>query len=278
MIQCPKCGTRNDDKSKFCLNCGNSLNASNMSDFQNVNNQSYAPRGQNDSRRIDENRHVNAQQQSYEARGQNDPRRIDENSHVSKQQQKNTQQVNNLPQANSQQQSANQSSNNSGGSILDKLSGLSMPIKILGFIVCCCVGILIVSSLMGGVSDQGSLASTSSYGDNSYDNVFDTFNKADCKEINYNTWNNNPNRYNGENIKLQGRVMQVSEGHNDGNYLLLYVDDDYNQLAYVEYYQNMNIDEGDWITVYGVSDGSYTYPTANGGTYTVPSVYGAILE
>ena len=45
-----------------------------------------------------------------------------------------------------------------------------------------------------------------------------------------------------------------------------------------EYYNNTNFVEDDWVTVYGVCAGSYTYKTTSGGTYTVPSMYGAILQ
>lgn len=292
MVQCSKCGTMNDDKSKFCSNCGNSLNTSNMFDFQleKSQQQNNEPRGQNDPRRIDENQHVNAQQQKYEQRGQNDPRRIDERYHVSNQQQTSEQWDNNdssrinqqntytQSQAYQQQGSSNQNYNNkSNDSIMDKISNLSTPVKIIGLVVCCCIGILVVGSLMGGVSDQGSLPSSSS-NDNSYGGIFDSFSKADCKEINYKELNKNPDKYTGENIKLYGTVMQISEGNSEGNYLLMYVNGNYNQLAYVEYYNDTNIVEDDYITVYGVCGGSYSYTTKIGGTNTVPSVYGAILE
>ena len=262
MIQCPNCGCMNDDKRKFCSDCGKSLSGS-IYDFQLGK----------------------SQQQNNDSRVNNDPRRIDEREHVYKNprvdnqpQVNNQQRVNNIPQTNNQQQNTNYNNNNSNGSIFDKISGLSLPIKIIGFIVICCIGILVISSLMGGIGDKGSLPSDNSYNSNSYGNVFDSFSKSDCKEISYKELNKNPDRYYGDNIKLQGRIMQISEGNPNGNYMLMYVNDDYNQLAYVEYYNNTKFVEDDWVTVYGVCAGSYTYKTTSGGTYAVPSMYGAILQ
>jgi len=277
----------NDDASKFCSACGSSLVRSNDFDFrlgksQGQNNES---RGSNDPRRIDENQHiynrpqVNNQRPVNQSRGSNDPRRIDEKEHVYKQPRTSNQPtVNTQPQTTAQQQNTNYNNNQSNGSIMDKIFNLSTPIKIIGIIVLCCIGILIIGSLMGGVSDKGSLSSDSSYSDNNYGNVFDSFSKSGCKEINYKELNKNPDKYYGDNLKLQGRIIQISEGNADGNYLLMYVNDDYNQLAYVEYFNNTNFVEDDWVTVYGVGAGSYTYRSQGGGTYTVPSMFGAILE
>lgn len=301
MIKCLSCGAENVDSNKFCSECGKSLENVNPFDFQlqksetrgqndprriderqHVNNQQpYGQQAEGDPRRIDERYHVSNQQQTNGQQGNKDPRRIDERYHVSKNPQMNNgQQVNNQPQVSNQQQNTNRNTGSqSNGSIMDKISNLSLPVKIIGFIAICCIGILIVSSLMGGISDKGSLYSNdNNYQDNSYGSVFDSFNKADCKEINYKELNKNPDRYAGDNIKLKGRVMQISEGHSDGNYLLMYVNDNYDQLAYVEYYNDTNIVEGDYITVYGVCGGSYSYTTTIGGTNTVPSVYGAILQ
>ena len=285
MIKCLYCGAMNEDDNKFCSDCGKSLTNSNLTDFQERNNQqqNYNQQRNNDPRRIDERQHVNNQpqvnnqQRVDQPRGRDDPRRIDERRHEYNQPRVNNQQrVNTQPQVNNQQQRTSQSSNNSGG-IFDKIKNLSTPVKIIGLIAICCIGILVVSSLMGGVSDKGTLSSDSSSGTSS-GNIFDSFSKADCKEINYKQLNKNPDAYYGENIKLSGRIMQISEGNSDGNYLLMYVNDNYDQLAYVEYDGDTNFVEDDWVTVYGVCGGSYSYATTSGGTNTVPSVYGAILE
>ncbi|AWX32051.1 zinc ribbon domain-containing protein [Methanosphaera sp. BMS] len=288
MIKCLNCGSLNEDDDKFCSECGQQLTTSGIGDFQQQN---YNQRGQNDPRRIDEQEHtfnqpkVNTSQGIDQPRGQNDPRRIDEEKHTFNQPRtnrlppiNNNQQVNNQPQVNSQQQSTNQNTGKSGGSMLDKISNLSLPIKIIGVILLCCIGILIVGSLMGGISDKGSLSTSSDSGYNTTGNILSSFNKADCKEINYKELNKNPDKYYGDNIKLRGRIMQISEGNSGGNYLLMYVNDQYDQLAYVEYYNDTNFVEDDWVTVYGVCGGSYSYTTKIGGSNTVPSVYGSILE
>jgi len=161
MIRCLFCGADNEEGSKFCSKCGNSLQNTNNFDFRQQNNQqqNYESRGQNDPRRIDERQHVSNQQQTYGQSGNKDPRRIDERHHVSNNPQiNNRQQVNNKPQVNNRQpvdtrpQVNNQqqgtyrnTNNNSNGSILDKISNLSLPVKIIGFIAICCIGILIVT-------------------------------------------------------------------------------------------------------------------------------------
>ena len=156
MIKCLFCGADNEEGSKFCSKCGNSLVNTNTTDFRQDNNQQqyYEPRGKNDPRRIDERQHASSQPQTYgqqtnndsrrmdQPRGQNDPRRIDERHHVSNNPQvNNRQQVNNKPQVTNQQQNTNTNTGNqSNGSILDKISNLSLPVKIIGFIVICCIG------------------------------------------------------------------------------------------------------------------------------------------
>jgi len=105
---------------------------------------------------------------------------------------------------------------------------------------------------------------------------FNSFNISDCKEINYKEIDKNPNKYNGENIKFSGKVMQISEG-SSYNRLLMEVNGDVNQLVYVEYYNDTNIVEDDWITVYGVGSGTFSYETKMGRNNTVPSMYGASL-
>ena len=271
----------NDDDDKFCSACGKSLTNSNLFDFQQQNNNQQ---GQNDPRRIDERQHtynepqVNTSQRVDQPRGKNDPRRIDEKQHTYNQPKSNKiPTLNNNQPVSNQQQTTNQSSGNSGG-ILNTLSNLSLPIKVIGVILLCCIGILVVGAMMGGVSDKGSLATSTDSGYNNGGNILSTFSKSDCKEINYNQLNNYPDDYYGDNIKLQGRIMQISEGHSNGNYLMMYVNDNYNQLAYVEYANDTNFNEGDWITVYGVGGGAYTYKTTNAGTNTVPSVYASIIE
>jgi hypothetical protein len=285
MIQCLNCGATNEDNSKFCSKCGNSLVNSNVNYQQSGSQQNFEQRGRNDPRRIDMNQHtnngpgVNDSRRVDNQRGRNDPRRIDESKHTSNQPRVNTQPTINNPQTINNQQRTNQNTyNKSNGSIFDKISNLSLPVKIIGLIAICCIGIFIVGALMGGVSDQGSLSSDNSYSSSSYGGIFDSFSKSGCKEINYNQLNNYPDNYYGDNIKISGRVLQIVENSYENNYLLMYVNDNYNQLAYVEYYNNTNIAEDDYITVYGVFAGRYSYTTTNGGTNSVPSLYGAILE
>ncbi|MBR0471802.1 MAG: zinc-ribbon domain-containing protein [Methanosphaera sp.] len=200
--------------------------------------------------------------------------------------------TNNLSQNMSPKQDNNQNFNNhernnfnqnnyngqQNESIKDKISNLSTPVKVVGgILILCCIGVLILAAFGGGASDQGSLPSDTNYS-STPSFSFTSSDKAKCKEINYKEINKNPDKYVGEYIKVSGKVMQISESSSYGNSLLMYVGGDYSQLVYVEYLNETNIVEDDWITVYGICEGSYTYDTKIGGSNTVPYVKGGILE
>ena len=119
----------------------------------------------------------------------------------------------------------------------------------IGFIL----GLILVILVFFIIANNYNSSSYDSYDDDTY--VFNSFNKDDCKEINFKELDKNPDKYTGDNLKLRGKVMQITEGRKT-NYLLMYVGGDYSQLAYVEYYNDTNIIEDDWITVYGVCAGS----------------------
>ena len=191
-------------------------------------------------------------------------------------QQDNTQKINQQPNNNSNQNNENYNSQQNE-SITNKISNLSTPAKVGGILVLCCIGILVIVALGGGSSDQGSLSYDTNYS-SSPSFSFDASDKAKCQEISFKELNKNPDKYVGEHIKVRGRVMQISEGNSNGNYMLMYANGDYNQLVYVEYLNDTNIVEDDWITVYGICDGSYSYETQIGGSNTVPAILGGILE
>lgn len=147
----------------------------------------------------------------------------------------------------------------------------------------CALGLVLAILLLIVIAVIANLGSNSYSSYNSYDTDsytsgydFSSFNVNDCKDISFKELNKNPDKYYGDSIKLSGKVMQITEGRST-NYLLMYVGGDYSQLAYIEYYNDTNIVEDDWITVYGVCAGSYTYETKIGGSNTVPSMYGASL-
>jgi hypothetical protein len=276
MVKCPFCGEDNPDENKFCGECGQLLNLANDTSKQQENIQQ--PNNQQPLNNQNYNNQPPLNNQNY-----------------------NNQPIpNNNPNFNNQQPNNNPNFNNQkyNQTITDKISNLSTPQKIIGVLAICCIGILILAAISSNTSDQGSLPSnstsygssnsssnyasnntSSSYLNNSTNNISSSsFNKDDCKEVSYKELNKNPEKYAGESIKLKGKVLQISEGGSYGNFLLMYVDGEYDQVAYVEYLNDTDIVEDNWITVYGICGGSYSYSTQIGGSKTVPGIYGEILE
>ena len=258
MKKCLNCGEENLDNSKFCNACGSPLNT-NLNTNANTNNQ-----------QSNNNPNSGNQQQGTNVNFNNQQR----NNPNFNNQQRNNPNFNNQP-------------NNNKQSLSEKISNLSTAQKVIGVIALCCIGILILAAIGGNSSDRGSLPSNSSYSssDSSYSNssygssLASRFNKSDCKEISYNELDKNPDKYSGDSLKLSGKVFQISEGHSSGNFLLMYVGGEYeiDQVLYVEYENDTNIVKDDWITVYGVCEGSYSYSTRIGEN-TVPSLYAVELE
>ncbi|MGP4069904.1 toxin regulator [Halobacillus sp. B29] len=84
-----------------------------------------------------------------------------------------------------------------------------------------------------------------------------------------------PDNYEGEKVKLSGRVIQVIEAEGEETQLRIAVDDDYDQVIFVSYDSaiiNSRILEDDKITIMGVSLGLLTYESTMGGEITVPAI------
>lgn len=271
MIQCINCGEFNPEDNQFCSRCGNPL----------INNMNV-----NGNRQPENNQQPNNQQIPNQ---QIPNQQIPNNQQPYNQQIPNNQQPYNQQIPNNQRIPNNQNYNNpnQNQSAMEKLGNLSDLQKGLLVIAVCCLGVLILAAIMGTTYDNGSLPYNSSYGSSDSDynytnsslaNAYNNLTKDNCEEVSYKELNKNPSKYEGESIKLRGKVMQIYEGGSYDNYLLLDVDGDISQIAYVEYVNDTNIVEDDWITVYGICGGSYTYTTKIGGSNTVPSVYAKYLE
>lgn len=270
MKKCLNCGEENLDESKFCNACGSPLNANlNPDADKQTNNQQYNNNPNLDNQQMGNNVDFNYQQRT----NPNFNNQQGNNSNFNNQQ-RNNPNFNNHP--------------NNNQSLTEKISNLSTPQKVIGIIALCCIGILILAAIAGNSSDRGSLPSNSSYSSSSGSSYSDSssgsslaskFNKSDCKEISYNELEKNPDKYYGENLKLSGKVFQISEGGSSGNFLMMYVGGEYefDQVLYVEYSNDTNIVKDDWVTVYGVCEGSYSYSTRIGGSNTVPSLYAVDL-
>lgn len=83
-----------------------------------------------------------------------------------------------------------------------------------------------------------------------------------------------PDDYVEKKVKFSGEVAQVMEG-DDYIQIRLAVDSDYDKMLFVEYDKSIvssRILEDDYITIYGVSYGLYTYDSTMGGPITIPSI------
>ncbi len=83
-----------------------------------------------------------------------------------------------------------------------------------------------------------------------------------------------PDTYNGVKMYCYGRVLQVSEGFSS-NVLRVATSGNYDDVVYVTYDPDMldyRILEDDWVFVYGVCGGVYTYKTILGASVTIPSL------
>ncbi len=83
-----------------------------------------------------------------------------------------------------------------------------------------------------------------------------------------------PDTYDGEKVKFSGKVIQVIEGDYETD-LRIAIGGDYDCVILVYYYASIvdsRVLEDDWITIYGVSEGLYTYESTLGGNITVPLI------
>lgn len=95
-----------------------------------------------------------------------------------------------------------------------------------------------------------------------------------CKEYNYSDIARSPEQYTGEYIKIEGTVIQVTEGWL--NSIVLRVECGGDDIWYVKYTKTNDkekrILENDWITAYGTCNGVETYTSVLGSTVTIPSM------
>lgn len=80
----------------------------------------------------------------------------------------------------------------------------------------------------------------------------------------------------GEIIKVQGEIIYVREDEDNYCEYLLSTDESDENTIYISYLRRSDderyIQEGEYLTVYGISDGLYTYETTEGTTVTTPDM------
>lgn len=89
-----------------------------------------------------------------------------------------------------------------------------------------------------------------------------------------------PDDFIDEKVSLSGTVAQVIELDGETQ-LRIAVDDNYDNVVFTYYDSTITqqrVLENDWITIYGVSEGLYSYESTMGGQITVPLIGVKIIE
>lgn len=99
--------------------------------------------------------------------------------------------------------------------------------------------------------------------------------KAKCKTVGYKSVARNPEKYEGDKIKISGEVLQVTEGDYGINSLRVATSGGYDNVYLVSYDSDelsQNILEDDRVTIWGECTGTTSYTTVLGATITIPSM------
>jgi hypothetical protein len=92
--------------------------------------------------------------------------------------------------------------------------------------------------------------------------------------ITYSQLARTPDDYTDKKVKFYGEVIQVVEGDDETD-LRIAVNGDYNTIILVYYPSSLiksRVLEDDYITIYGVSKGLYTYESTGSGKITIPLI------
>jgi hypothetical protein len=99
---------------------------------------------------------------------------------------------------------------------------------------------------------------------------------AGAQEATIDTLLNDPEPYKGNIVKVQGTVYYVWEGEDNYCEYMIASEDNEGSAAYIWYIilsnEERRIQEGDVITVYGISEGLYTFESVEKTSETVPQI------
>lgn len=105
--------------------------------------------------------------------------------------------------------------------------------------------------------------------------------KNNCTLLDYDAVARNPQIYKNQRKKFGGRVIQAIQ-ENEGYTLRIAYANDYSRIMYVVFLvdtkANQRILEGDYLNVYGIFNGDYTYTAALGNQVTIPSFIAEYIE
>lgn len=109
--------------------------------------------------------------------------------------------------------------------------------------------------------------------------------KASCQTYTFEQMARNPDNFKGTNVKVTGEVIQVLYGYDsvdirmnitkEGTYSTYYTDTIY--VTYTPEEGEDKILEDDIITVYGISQGDYSYTSTIGAQVTLPLISGKYI-
>lgn len=153
-------------------------------------------------------------------------------------------------------------------------------------IVAVFVVLLLLIGAFGGSDDSSSSSSSSTESETSYEEepeveeeeeapVSAFTKKEDYNEVSYDKLARKPDDHMYEKVKVSGQVLQVVEGDNETDLRIGTSSDGYDDVVYVYFSKDLvdeRILEDDWVTVYGTSQGLYTYTSTMGGEITIPLV------
>lgn len=101
-----------------------------------------------------------------------------------------------------------------------------------------------------------------------------------ASDVTYENLARTPDDYEGKAVTFRGEVVQVMEGEEE-NHIRLAVNGDYDQMLYIGYEPQIleeRILEGDYITIYGLSIGIYSYESTMGALISIPGVWVDYIE
>ena len=98
---------------------------------------------------------------------------------------------------------------------------------------------------------------------------------AGAKEVSYDALLSDPQHYMYDIIKVQGKIVYVWEDEDYCEYLIS-TDESDEKTVYITYFRRSDderhIQEGESLTVYGISEGLYTYETTEDTLATTPNM------
>ena len=106
--------------------------------------------------------------------------------------------------------------------------------------------------------------------------------EASCNVISFDDLNSNLNKYNGQNFKFTGQIVQLNENNGLTDIVLAVTQVNggwsSSDLIFVTYQAKTTFNVGDVINVYGEVSGSYNYISTSAGEVNIPKITARYIE